>query len=108
MELLIKKGFCEECREDMLFTIKTDIESFEMHGRKLYYEKTIAVCRYCNTELFVPELNSKNLLKMYDAIYQAFPPTQEDIERAIKFDLTEFEAQSLINKYFPGLLLAQA
>ncbi|MCK5154836.1 MAG: DUF4065 domain-containing protein [Spirochaetales bacterium] len=55
------KGFCEECRDYVDFTIEEVKRDKEIRGISIEYTAKIAFCDECTNELFVSELRDENL-----------------------------------------------
>lgn len=55
------KGFCEECRDYVDFTIKEVKKNKEIRGKSIDYTAKTAFCSECNSEIFVSELRDENL-----------------------------------------------
>ncbi len=84
------KGFCEECRDYVDFTIKEVKKNKEIRGKSIEYTAKIAFCSECNNEIFVSELRDQNL---------------ESLDR--NYRLTEsliqvFEIKEVLEKYDIG------
>jgi len=61
------KTFCEECREDVSYSIIQRIEKHKLKGDDIEYEASIAVCDKCNSDVYVGELMDAILKALYDA-----------------------------------------
>lgn len=64
--------FCEECEgytrynlkeEDMTYTFNVESKSI-----KCDYKGKTAHCKYCNSEIYVKEINDYNLEKLYEVL----------------------------------------
>lgn len=63
------KGFCEECRDYVDFTIEEVKRNKEIRGKSIEYIAKTAFCSECNSEIFVSELRNQNL-EMIDRNYR--------------------------------------
>ena len=59
--------FCENCRNDVNFSIKkkNTIRSFK--NEEIEFEETFATCNNCENEVFVADLHDCNLFSLYDS-----------------------------------------
>jgi len=55
------KGFCEECRDYVEYSIIEEKQTKDIKGKILEYRAQIAQCRRCNSKLFISELRDQNL-----------------------------------------------
>lgn len=62
-----RKVFCEECRDDVLYTVTTKQMEGTIKGELYTYEGKEAHCDECGSEVFVDEVNDFNLKALYDA-----------------------------------------
>lgn len=62
--------FCEECRKDVAYTVKTERMSGIIRGVEYEYDGKTALCSECGHEVFVPELHDSNLETLY-SVYRA-------------------------------------
>jgi hypothetical protein len=62
-----KTTFCENCREDVLFSVRKEIETRALMGEDVGFVNTIALCGKCGSEVFVAEFHDSNLASLYDA-----------------------------------------
>lgn len=62
-----KKVFCEECRNDVTFTINEKEMEGTIKGEKYSYIGKEAHCVDCGSEIYVAEVNDFNLKALYDA-----------------------------------------
>lgn len=60
-----KKVFCEECRDDVTYTISYANLSGKIKGKDYTYRGKIAHCINCNSEIYVNEINDYNLMMLY-------------------------------------------
>lgn len=63
------KGFCEECRDRVLYNVKMVDKEKEIKGKMLKYIGKAAYCDECTKEIFVPEIRDYNLRKL-DVAYR--------------------------------------
>lgn len=78
-----KKVFCEECRNDVAFTvIEKQIES-TIKGEKYTYEGKEAYCKECGSEVYVDEVNDFNLKALYDEYRKKNDIVSQDMILAI-------------------------
>lgn len=61
-----KKVFCEECRNDVNFTVINKQMDGTIKGEKYTYFGKVAHCIDCNSEIYVEEINDYNLKALYD------------------------------------------
>lgn len=61
-----KKVFCEECRNDVAFTIIEKQTEGTIKGEKYSYIGKEASCTGCGSEIYVAEVNDFNLKALYD------------------------------------------
>lgn len=62
-----RKVFCEECRNDVTFTINEKKMEGTIKGEKYFYIGKEARCVDCGSEIYVAEVNDFNLKALYDA-----------------------------------------
>jgi len=62
-----KRGFCEECRADRLYTIEAKESKTVLKGETYHFTEQKAVCENCGNEIYVAELADENLKSVYDA-----------------------------------------
>lgn len=62
-----KKMFCEECRNDVIFTVNEKKMEGTIKGEKYSYTGKEAHCVECGSEIYVAEVNDFNLKALYDA-----------------------------------------
>ncbi len=60
-------AFCEECRDDVEYTVAEVNMVGAIKGVEYYYDGKEARCPNCNNRIFVPEINDYNLTALYDA-----------------------------------------
>lgn len=61
-----KKVFCEECRNDVNFTVRAKRTEGTIKGEKYTYLGKEAHCVDCGSEIYVDEVNDYNLKALYD------------------------------------------
>ena len=61
-----RKVFCEECRNDVAFTITEKEMESSLKGEKYVYMGKEARCVDCASEIYVHEINDFNLKALYD------------------------------------------
>ncbi len=59
--------FCPECRQDVKYTVKTELESAELKGEVYEFAAQTAYCEQCAQEVYVAEFEDANLKALYDA-----------------------------------------
>jgi hypothetical protein len=62
-----RKVFCEECRNDVTFTVIEKQMEGSIKGEKYSYIGKEAHCVDCGSEIYVAEINDFNLKALYDA-----------------------------------------
>ena len=62
-----RKVFCEECRNDVTFTVIEKQMEGRIKGEKYSYIGKEAHCVDCSSEIYVAEINDFNLKALYDA-----------------------------------------
>lgn len=65
-----KIAFCETCRKDAAYYIKTVAMKNTLKGEEYAYAGKKAFCSECNAEVYVNELEDENLKALYDAYRQ--------------------------------------
>lgn len=78
-----KQIFCEECRNNVHYTINTVTMTGTIKGKKYHYIGKEAHCTDCGSPVFVPELNDSNLKSLYDEYRKKNNIVSLDIIRAI-------------------------
>lgn len=61
-----RKVFCEECRDDVEFTVTNTHMEGTIKGEKYRYLGKVAHCIDCNSEIYVEEISDYNLKMLYD------------------------------------------
>ncbi|MEG2548568.1 MAG: hypothetical protein RSA60_09020, partial [Eubacterium sp.] len=61
-----RKVFCEECRNDVTFTVINKQMDGTIKGETYTYLGKVAHCIDCNSEIYVEEINDYNLKVLYD------------------------------------------
>lgn len=62
-----KKAFCEECRRDVEYSLETVMMKGNLKGEEYEYTEERAICSTCKSEVYVAEVEDKNLKSLYDA-----------------------------------------
>lgn len=62
--------FCEECRNDVEYTITEVPMVGTIKGAEYHYTGKEARCVHCHTRIYVPEINDFNLKALYDVYRQ--------------------------------------
>lgn len=65
-----KSAFCPECRQDLKYSVKEIKDTAELKGEVYEFNSHIAYCEKCGGEVYVAELEDKNLKALYDAYRQ--------------------------------------
>ena len=60
------KTFCEECRNDVDYTVTTVLMTGTIKGKQYCYAGKEAHCIDCGSIVFVPELIDANLEALYE------------------------------------------
>jgi len=60
-------AFCEECRDDVTYSIIRRVEKHTLKGDIIEYNASIAKCEKCNSDIYVGKLMDTNLKVLYDA-----------------------------------------
>lgn len=61
-----KKTFCEECRDDVAYTVTDKQMKGNLKGEAYSYLGKEAHCANCGSEVFTGEINDYNLQALYD------------------------------------------
>jgi putative zinc finger/helix-turn-helix YgiT family protein len=61
-----RKVFCEECRNDVTYTVDKKLMEGTIKGEIYSYLGETAKCNDCNSEIYVEEINDYNLKALYD------------------------------------------
>lgn len=64
------KVFCEECRKDTDYNLETVLMKGNLKGEEYEYSGEKAVCATCRNEVYVADVEDKNLRLLYDAYRQ--------------------------------------
>ena len=64
--MTLEKVFCEECRNDVEFTVVNESMNGTVKGEKYTYLGKAAHCNDCGSEVYVSEVNDYNLRVLYD------------------------------------------
>jgi len=62
--------FCPECRKEVNFSVRDQLESAELKGESYEYYAKSAYCEYCGSELYISEFEDGNLKSLYDLYRQ--------------------------------------
>jgi len=62
--------FCPECRQDVKFSVKENVDSAELKGEAYDFTSKTAYCDECGAEVYVPEIEDENLKALYDVYRQ--------------------------------------
>lgn len=81
------KGFCENCRDTVEFTVKEVTKNKNIRGKDIIYRTKVAYCAECEEEIFISELRDYNL-KALDTAFR-------EQEKLIKVS----EIRSILDKY---------
>ncbi|MFW3589166.1 type II toxin-antitoxin system antitoxin SocA domain-containing protein [Vagococcus fluvialis] len=77
--------FCEHCRDEKEFKIVTEDVINIVKGVEFSYLKEKAICLTCNEEMYIPEVNDKNIETRIDAYRETLGLiTNEDIKVILK------------------------
>lgn len=60
------KVFCEECRNEVDYTVTNVSMSGTIKGETFHYFGKEAHCAHCNSQIYVAEINDTNLRALYD------------------------------------------
>ncbi len=75
-----KTTFCENCREDVNYSIKEERITQAFKGEDIQFATSVAFCDKCGSEVFVAELHDGNLVSLYDTYrLQSDIPTVDEI-----------------------------
>ncbi|NLP34295.1 MAG: DUF4065 domain-containing protein [Clostridiales bacterium] len=62
-----KIAFCENCRKDVIYSIRKEQLKNELKGTIFEYTGKVAICTECGKELYVSVIGDENLKLLYDA-----------------------------------------
>jgi uncharacterized protein YbaR (Trm112 family) len=62
--------FCPECRQNVRYSVKKSIEEAELRGEAYEIVTHTPYCERCSGEVYVAELEDRNLNGLYDAYRQ--------------------------------------
>ena len=65
------KAFCIECGEERDYNIRTELVEIEVNGVTFSYNEQSAFCAECGEELYVPEINDRNVEAREEAYRKA-------------------------------------
>ena len=78
-----QKVFCEECRNDVDYTVFSTPMVGTIKGRQYSYTGTEARCADCGSPVFVPEISDANLVSLYHVFREENGFISLDVIRAI-------------------------
>lgn len=83
------KGFCENCRDIVDYSVKMADKEKTIKGKTIRYVGKEAYCEECNEEIFVGEIRDYNLMQLDDAYREEEDLIKvADIERILeKYDI---------------------
>lgn len=61
-----KMTFCENCRDDVFYIEKEEYINAQLKGENYNYTGKKAICKECNSEVFVSDINDYNLRELYN------------------------------------------
>lgn len=64
------KTFCEECRKDVEYVVKTELMKGKIKGEEYEYIGKRPVCTECGNEVYETNIEDENLKALYDAYRQ--------------------------------------
>lgn len=64
------KTFCEKCRNDVTYSIETELMEENLKGEVYGYTGKKALCDKCESEVYVAEIEDFNLKALYDSYRQ--------------------------------------
>lgn len=62
----MKKIFCTECREFIEYNIEEKEVTEELKGKEYTYIAEVTTCPICGEEVYVGEIDDRNMKKLYD------------------------------------------
>ena len=69
------RGYCPYCKEEIEYKIeKRDVKEFR--GIKLNTYENVAICKKCDNDLYISELEDENNKRIYD-IYRVTAPIRQ-------------------------------
>ena len=86
-----KLTFCEECRDDVEYTVSEVAEIGIIKGNEYHYTGKEARCNQCNALVYIPEIIDSNLDALYASYYRKMVSLLLDLETAAtkKIQLTK-------------------
>lgn len=103
--------FCEECREDVEYTTMPTILKGTLKGQEYEYAGEKAICSTCESEVYVAEIEDRNLKTLYDAYRRenGIIPLEKIKELPQKYDIGKRPLSLLLGwgemtftRYFDG------
>lgn len=61
-----KMTFCENCRDDVFYIEEEEYINAQLKGENYNYTGKKAICKECNSEVFVSDINDYNLRELYN------------------------------------------
>lgn len=94
-----KIAFCEACRNDAAYYVKTVEMKSTLKGEEYIYNGKEAFCSECNAEIYVAELEDENLKALYDAYRQknGIIPLESILEIPEKYNIGKRPLSLLLN-----------
>lgn len=102
--------YCPYCREEKEYVIETR-EVKEFRGKEIDTYENVAMCKTCNNDLYVNELENENSKRIYEAYRQTenIIKPQDIIDLRNKYDISQRELTAIlgfgkmtINRYERG------
>ena len=102
--------YCPYCREEKEYVIETR-EVKEFRGKEIDTYENVAMCKTCNNDLYVKELENENSKRIYEAYRQTenIIKPQDIIDLRNKYDISQRELTAIlgfgkmtINRYERG------
>ena len=80
----MSEALCLDCGCRTRYTIKTQKAEAKVRGARFEYDETLAYCTECGAEVYVPEINDKNVEAMEKACFLARPREHHEFFRGGK------------------------